>query len=240
MAVTTKCPKCETVFRVSSKQLGAAGGWVRCGRCSTEFNALSQLTDSRKDRAAAISLDSGPKPETELKTLVATGKRPVGHGLREGAWKTILWGIGALLLSLLLAGQYLWQERDTLADNPKLRAKMLLFCQFTGCNIREYRKLDDIVLRKRDLRMDPDRTGVLIVNAILVNQAPLEQAFPLVELELKDEQGQVVARRRFEASEYAGSSATGMHGMTPETPYHVYLEVLVDDDKAVNFGFRFL
>jgi len=240
MAVTTKCPKCETVFRVSAQQLGAAGGWVRCGRCTTEFNALSQLTDSRKDRAAAVALDSGPKPEAELKTLVATGERPVGHGLREGAWKTILWTIGVLLLSALLAGQYLWQARDELARDPELRPRMLSFCEIAGCEIRPYRKLDDITLRKRDLRMDPDRPDVLVVNAILVNRAPIEQAFPLLELQLKNEDGRVVASRRFEAGEYVGSSARGSTGMVPETPYHVYLEVVVDDDSAVNFGFQFL
>ena len=88
--------------------------------------------------------------------------------------------------------------------------------------------------------MDRDRPNVLVVNAILVNQAPIEQAFPLIELQLKDEQGQVVASRRFKASEYVGSSANNAAGMVPDTPYHVYLEVLVDDPNAVNFGFRFL
>lgn len=36
----TRCPHCQTRFRVTEKQLGAAGGKVRCGQCRQVFNAL--------------------------------------------------------------------------------------------------------------------------------------------------------------------------------------------------------
>ena len=36
----TRCPHCQTRFRVTEKQLGAAGGKVRCGQCREVFNAL--------------------------------------------------------------------------------------------------------------------------------------------------------------------------------------------------------
>jgi predicted Zn finger-like uncharacterized protein len=35
----TRCPQCETAFKVSPQQLGLAKGWVRCGRCSHVFEA---------------------------------------------------------------------------------------------------------------------------------------------------------------------------------------------------------
>lgn len=39
----TQCPHCRTSFRVSSAQLGAANGAVRCGACLHVFNAAEHL-----------------------------------------------------------------------------------------------------------------------------------------------------------------------------------------------------
>jgi len=39
----TRCPKCATVFRITSEQLRARGGKVRCGSCQTVFNAFDHL-----------------------------------------------------------------------------------------------------------------------------------------------------------------------------------------------------
>ncbi len=41
----TQCPDCATVFRVTADALRAAQGNVRCGVCSTTFNALENLSE---------------------------------------------------------------------------------------------------------------------------------------------------------------------------------------------------
>lgn len=41
----TQCPDCATVFRVTADALRAAHGDVRCGICSTTFNALENLSE---------------------------------------------------------------------------------------------------------------------------------------------------------------------------------------------------
>jgi predicted Zn finger-like uncharacterized protein len=43
--VYTQCPDCATVFRVTAETLRAAQGDVRCGVCSTTFNALENLSE---------------------------------------------------------------------------------------------------------------------------------------------------------------------------------------------------
>ena len=242
MAVLTKCPQCETVFRVSAEQLRAAGGWVRCGRCATEFNAVAKLTDSREDRAIAINLDDGPQPETELASLVVAGDRTAGPArrFREGGWRNTLWALGSLALLLLLADQYLWQQQASLARDPQWRPWIVCFCNISGCEVKPFRELDALELRKRDLRMDPDREGILIVNAILVNRAVMPQAFPLVELTLKDRNNHAVATRRFPASDYLNANPGAANSMTPEVPYHLRLELLMPESEPMNFGFRFL
>jgi predicted Zn finger-like uncharacterized protein len=41
----TRCPECQTFFRVTAENLRVANGEVCCGSCETEFNALTSLTD---------------------------------------------------------------------------------------------------------------------------------------------------------------------------------------------------
>ncbi len=41
----TRCPACQTIFRVQADTLRIAHGQVRCGRCNGQFNALDSLAD---------------------------------------------------------------------------------------------------------------------------------------------------------------------------------------------------
>src|SRR5690606_15747085 len=45
----TRCPSCETTFRITDRALHKAGGQVRCGRCSCVFDAYSALREQRDD-----------------------------------------------------------------------------------------------------------------------------------------------------------------------------------------------
>jgi predicted Zn finger-like uncharacterized protein len=55
----TVCPKCALTLVVTAADLRIAQGYVRCGRCSSVFNALARLTD---DRQAAESLSEAQQP----------------------------------------------------------------------------------------------------------------------------------------------------------------------------------
>ena len=48
----TQCPDCATVFRVTAEALRIAQGDVRCGVCSTTFNALENLSEQAFNPAA--------------------------------------------------------------------------------------------------------------------------------------------------------------------------------------------
>ncbi len=45
MVLVTRCPHCETVFRVQDTQLARTRGRVRCGQCNEVFDALQNLLD---------------------------------------------------------------------------------------------------------------------------------------------------------------------------------------------------
>lgn len=59
----TQCPDCATVFRVTAEALRAAQGDVRCGVCSTSFNALENLSEQA---FKASPQDETPSPDDSM------------------------------------------------------------------------------------------------------------------------------------------------------------------------------
>lgn len=51
MSLITRCPACQTLFRVVPDQLRISGGWVRCGRCDEVFDASLHLIPKTQEAA---------------------------------------------------------------------------------------------------------------------------------------------------------------------------------------------
>ncbi len=64
----TQCPDCATVFRVTAEALRAAQGDVRCGVCSTSFNALENLSE-QAFKSAPNAPDSSPDESMTVEEL---------------------------------------------------------------------------------------------------------------------------------------------------------------------------
>lgn len=88
----TRCPNCDTLFRVTAAMLAAAQGDVRCGRCNAEFNALAYLGDdpdvaapaSRREPAAEHVPTTEPTPAAN--PLVAEPSGSLEFDVPEGKW----------------------------------------------------------------------------------------------------------------------------------------------------------
>jgi predicted Zn finger-like uncharacterized protein len=61
----TRCPECNTVFRIARAQLDAADGEVRCGRCNGIFNAREALIDDSPEGGAPGPSDGDPEAITD-------------------------------------------------------------------------------------------------------------------------------------------------------------------------------
>jgi predicted Zn finger-like uncharacterized protein len=55
MALATRCPNCQAVFRVVSDQLKLRGGLVRCGNCRHVFDAIGSLSYVEESAMNVIS-----------------------------------------------------------------------------------------------------------------------------------------------------------------------------------------
>ena len=73
MALATKCPHCNTIFRVAADQLKLRGGIVRCGTCREVFDGNAALVDPA---AASPFLTSCPGAAAALSTT-----DPADHSL---------------------------------------------------------------------------------------------------------------------------------------------------------------
>jgi predicted Zn finger-like uncharacterized protein len=74
----TVCPKCALTLVVTAADLGVAQGYVRCGRCSSVFNALARLSE---DRGAGTPAEpavqsSATAQDTALPAAVAAAAPP--------------------------------------------------------------------------------------------------------------------------------------------------------------------
>jgi predicted Zn finger-like uncharacterized protein len=62
----TVCPKCALTLVVTAADLRVAQGYVRCGRCSSVFNALARLADERQGAGA-----EAPAPPADFSSSAA-------------------------------------------------------------------------------------------------------------------------------------------------------------------------
>lgn len=65
----TVCPKCALTLVVTAADLRIAQGYVRCGRCSSVFNALARLTD---ERSAAEAMGDAESPQAPAPAAAPT------------------------------------------------------------------------------------------------------------------------------------------------------------------------
>ncbi len=62
-SLQTRCPKCETRFRVTDAQLSVAGGKVRCGNCMAVFNAVEHQV--RASASSEANTPASPSPAAD-------------------------------------------------------------------------------------------------------------------------------------------------------------------------------
>jgi len=184
MSLITKCSQCGTTFRVTSQQLQAHGGRVRCGSCMTVFDGLAALvtlpdaaqqpqpqdtagTSAEEfklepiEPAAAIAPQPAPARAAES---VYDGKEygPAPEQLSlddelfsEPVRGSRWWAAGTALLAFALAAQAVLFYRAELAVSiPGLRPYLVQFCQALRCTVSPPQRPRQIVIEASDLQVN--------------------------------------------------------------------------------------
>ena len=184
MSLVTKCSSCGTTFRVTSQQLQAHNGRVRCGNCMTVFDglrALVTLPDTAQEpqsreaaaaSAAAFVLEPvGPAPVQPAPARAAETE-PIGEGKEYGPAPEQLvldeelfrgpaprgagwWAAGATLLVFALAGQAAYVYRSDLAvQYPVLKPYLVQLCDALRCKVSPPQRPRQIAIEASDLQVN--------------------------------------------------------------------------------------
>jgi hypothetical protein len=155
--------------------------------------------------------------------------------------RSLGYGAAALALVALLALQYVFfMPEDAARRYPQWRASIESLCVQFGCVLPERRDPSRIRVISRDVRVHPRYEGVLQIKATLTNAANFRQPYPRVRFTLFNVNGQTIATRVFQPSEYLGRRVAASARLRPQTPFQVELDVLSPEEAAVSFEFQFL
>lgn len=240
MNLTTRCPNCGTAFRVQPAQLSARGGKVRCGKCTHVFDGVASLV--AEGALAAAQTESGPSPQLAL--FAASRKSPPG-GTGEAANEDAPvadfpeeapptrrpWSLafGAALLLIVLAAQATHYFRtEIVVMVPETRPFLVAACATLKCDLKLPRRPKMMAIESSDLQADGRRDNVIVLNAMLRNQAQFTQEYPALELTLTDERDDAVARRVLLPADYLAGHPTEQImrgvGADADVPLRVYFD----------------
>lgn len=252
MTMATRCPGCGTLFRVTTEQLQAREGRVRCGRCRQVFNALDTLT-SLPDPATVEEERPAPGPAGIPSAQEGGSETPPPSGAEvpvdargeavaaETGWwleeppatprrRFLPWAAGTGALFLLLAGQLAYLFRTELAAlYPGVRPSLERACAVLGCEVPLPRKVQFMHIEASDLQADPGRPERLTLSLALRNRASFRQAYPAIELTLTDGEGRPLARRVLLPRDYLREDGVEAQGIGPNTVTDIRLALETGD-----------
>ncbi len=234
MSLATRCPQCQTLFKVSSGQLQLHEGKVRCGQCESVFSGIDHLTSA--DTEMWQQLDLNPKAHvsdhhlaggdgTQSETLFAntstdfTAIKP-WFDFSQGslALKAIC---SALLLTIVLQTAW-WQRKNWLELSPTLLAQINQARPSIQALFAKPATQTVVVAGSSLQSLDEHRVRV---DLTLHNTHGLPAAWPHLKIDLLDPQGLIVASKRLNPNDYQLRSA-GAASQAPPISGKKTIEVL--------------
>lgn len=259
----TRCPDCQTVFRITAEQLAARAGKVRCGHCRKVFNALdgqlagplpavaptpmratdlepasSDLEVTERRLPPCDTLSDSVKPEAELILPHETREIPGDSKWAVPSEKSscLPFRLAVAVLSLVLVGQAVFHFRSELTVlAPRLRPALDAFSRAVDGPLPLPQHAELVSIETSNLQTDLARGRLLVLNTTLRNRAPYGQAYPSLELWLTDTQDKVIARRVFSPQDYLPEEAAALPAFPPNADVAVRLWLEAVDPGAAGY-----
>lgn len=241
--LTTRCPDCQTTFRVTSVALHKAAGQVRCGQCSCVFSAFDSLTDTQTQIPVDDLLQS---TMTEVETPAAQPADEVPPGSDAAAaqipWhpaeralepEAPRWRIFAIAAAAALLLQGVHHFRNTLARTPVIGNAVSLVYSSIGVPIVE--------------AVDPQNYAIvnwvataqdasLAISTGVRNTSDTALPYPMLSLELTNRWEETIGARVFTPDEYMGTRLSRNARIRPSTTVTAQLQLVDPGPDA--FGFE--
>lgn len=147
--------------------------------------------------------------------------------------------VATVVATLALVAQMFWSQRDEWSADPSVRPIYEFGCRLLFCELAPLRAVDAIYSKNLVVREHPDVEDALMIDALVINGAPFEQPYPVIELRFSSIDGRTVAGRRFQPAEYLAGEAAGAKMIGPNTPVHISLSIKDPGADAVNYVMLF-
>ena len=256
----TLCPQCETALRVSTEQLNAREGRVRCGICHTVFNAFEHSVSDQavrrrdtypvnepydtKDRIyqdEPYIEDSRHYDERVLQDEFDDDYYFDSASRRRGGSLFWVLAVFILLVALLLQGAVVFRNQ-LVHYFPSSRAVLTQLCSVAKCELGGTRSIEQFMLQnislnvRSDVPPQSDQTA-LVLRATLVNKENIPAEWPSLVLGLKDERGQVDRQRIIMPEEYVVSEQA-MRPMAALSEYSIRLHLTLEGAMATAYELK--
>ncbi len=214
MSLATRCPNCNTLFKVTSGQLQLHEGKVRCGQCQSVFSGIEHLTSA--DTEAWQKLDLSPTQGNGGNSGYSSDHNLAGG---DGTGSETLFGstsptkpllsfrqsspalkLACLALLLTLGIQTLWWQRTAFAEQiPELA---VYINQSTPTVQKLFSTPATQALRVEGSGLQALDEQNVRVDLTLTNQQNLPSLWPHLKIELLDPQGLVMASKSLAPGDY--------------------------------------
>jgi len=238
----TRCPECQTAFRMTPAQLAAADGKVRCGACLTVFNATDNgPEDTIRARMAELDLTEeqdepkfGADNLESLHRVRDTVELELPQAKARRA-KQLLQATAALILIAALLLQYLWHNRLVLAQDPDRRAWAELLCSVLPCELPPLHDMSAFSGNSLVIRSHPEQLDQLQLTLTVGNTARFAQPFPSIEVVFRDTDQRRVAQRLITPTEYLSDELQAVTFMPADSTIQIQVDLDDPGDQAVNY-----
>lgn len=217
---------------------------MRCGECHHVFRADLQLMKSIPGAAPVRNKEKKPVESTTITKPQPSRPLPTLEellwGKKRSRIKPVIWGLGNLLVLLVLAVQITYFFSTELGRNPDLRPHVLRVCSYLGCAIQPQSDAGLIELAHTRVSPHPRYANVLRLRASLINRANFSQAYPLIEVSLSNRNGELVGRRTYRPADYLRKKKNLPQNMIPNVIVHAKLEITSPNRRADGFEIRLI
>lgn len=210
MSLATRCPGCETLFRVSLSQLQVHKGLVRCGNCQHIFSGIKQLAsaDSEAWRSLNLGANETQQAPEEPAQVIKPKFLTEQHKSFFFAWPAIAHApkylkhcLMALTLTLFL--QVLWWQRVNMAEQFPSLTRWIASSQ---PDVQWLFTKPASTLQVLGSALSRINTNGLQVDLTLFNNNRLPSKWPHIQIQLIDPQSNTLAIKTLKPSDYVKRS----------------------------------
>lgn len=112
------------------------------------------------------------------------------------------WAVLAFIATLVFVIEILWIGQRTLLSQPEVRRVLEPMAAAAGFQLRAPALPDSWSVGQLTVEADSTHSGVWHFHAVLSHRARISQPWPVLELTLRDWQGQLIGRQHIKAEHY--------------------------------------